>query len=351
MQKKWSKTAAFAILLSLLVPVSLLAQDENAKKEAEKAAKDKKDMQQIIITRKGDKADKIVVEINGDNVLINGKPLDEYKDKNGDLTVKLGKLKDLESLSYFGGGRSGVFNFNNNSDNNMRLFTEDANRAMLGVTTEKTAEGAEVQDITKESAAEKIGLKENDIITKIGDKKIEGPDDLSEAIKAYKPGDKVTVTFLRDKKEQKATAELTKWKGMNVFGSNQPFDKMDLGNLNLDKIMPKMNTYPRTDAYGGQNWSWSGGSPKLGLSVQDTDDGKGVKVIDVDNESNAAKAGIKEDDIITQVDDKAVNGADEIAKLLREKKENPTVRFQISRGGKTQTIEVKMPRKIKTADL
>jgi S1-C subfamily serine protease len=27
--------------------------------------------------------------------------------------------------------------------------------------------------------------------------------------------------------------------------------------------------------------------------------GKGVKVIDVDNESNAAKAGLKENDIIT----------------------------------------------------
>ena len=37
---------------------------------------------------------------------------------------------------------------------------------MLGVITEKTDEGVKIQDITKESGAEKAGLKEGDIITK-----------------------------------------------------------------------------------------------------------------------------------------------------------------------------------------
>jgi len=112
--------------------------------------------------------------------------------------------------------------------------------------------------------------------------------------------------------------------------------------------MPRVTTpgYP-----SGPNMLWSGGSPKLGISVQDTDDGKGVKVIEVDDESNADKDGIEEEDVITKVDDKAVNSVDEIARLLREKKDNPTVSLQLTRKGKSQTIEVKMPRKIKTADL
>jgi serine protease Do len=91
---------------------------------------------------------------------------------------------------------------------------------MLGVTTEKAEQGVTIQDITKESAAEKAGLKENDIITKIDDTKIEDPDGLSAAIKKHKPGEKVTVTYLRDKKEQKVTAELTKWKGDECFFNN-----------------------------------------------------------------------------------------------------------------------------------
>jgi serine protease Do len=348
MKKIWRNTALSVVMLALIAPVTLSAQE---KEKAEKGEKDKKDVQQIIITRKSDKEGKVLVEIDGDKITINGKPLDEYKDKNGDINVKLNKLRDLESLTYLRGGQPRISWNYGGGDNNIFL-KEDENKAMLGVTTEKADEGALIQDITKGSAAEKIGLKEDDIITKIGDKKIEGPDDLSEAIKAHKPGDKVTVTYLRNKKEQKAEAELTKWKGINVFGSTGPMQnfKLNMDNFDIGKNMPNIREF-RSPAPYGQNWSWSGGSPKLGLSVQDTDDGKGVKVIEVDNESNAAKAGIKEEDIITHIDDKAINGVDEISKLLKEKKENPVVRFQVNRGGKSQNIEVKMPRKIKTADL
>jgi serine protease Do len=343
MKQMHNKIAAFVILLVLLAPVSLLAQKE----KEEKADKAKKDAQQIIITRKGDKADKIVVEINGDNITVNGKSLEEYKKMDGDVNVRLNKLKDIESLTFMRTPKEGAWTFNGDADG-LSYFNETSNHAMLGVVTEKTDEGARVQEITKESAAEKMGLKKGDIITKIDDKKVESPDDLSATIKEHKPGEKVTVTFLRDKKEQKATGELTKWKGINAFGTTTPFQKMDLGEMRLNNLMPDMKTFPRM---GGQGWSWSGGSPKLGLSVQDTDDGKGVKVIEVDEESNAAKAGIKEDDIITHIDDKQVNGVDEVSKIIREKKENPVVRFQLTRNGKSQNIEVKMPRKIKTADL
>jgi serine protease Do len=337
MKQNLVKAFAFSFALALLAPASLLAQKEEKDKEM-KEHKEKKDVQQIIITRKNDKADKVVVEINGEKITVNGKPLDEYKDKEGDFSVRLQKYKELESLSRIPGMGS-TWNYNGNGDNNFRYFNEDANHAMLGVTTEKAEQGVTIQDITKESAAEKAGLKENDIITKIDDTKIEDPDGLSAAIKKHKPGEKVTVTYLRDKKEQKVTAELTKWKGMNMFTTTPGF-KMDMGDMNL-RTMPRMN----------QSWSWAGGGPKLGLSVQDTDDGKGVKVIEVDEESNAAKAGIKEDDIITEVDAKTVNSTDEIAKIIRESKDKVSVMIKLQRGGKTQNIEVKMPRKIKTADL
>jgi serine protease Do len=122
---------------------------------------------------------------------------------------------------------------------------------------------------------------------------------------------------------------------------------MNLGNMDFDpKIaMPRINGKPYN------SFSWSGGAPKLGLSVQDTDDGKGVKVIEVDDESNAQKAGIKENDIITEVEGKAVNSADEVAKIIKESKDKTSVMVKLSRNGKGQTIEVKIPRKLKTADL
>ena len=111
-------------------------------------------------------------------------------------------------------------------------------------------------------------------------------------------------------------------------------------------------TIPRTTpGVKGQAWTWNGGTPKLGLSVQDTDDGKGVKVIEVDDESNAKKAGIKEDDVVTEVDGKPVNSTDDMVKMIKESKDKFSVMVKLQSGGNTQNIEVKMPRKIKTADL
>jgi serine protease Do len=336
MKQTWMKFSAFFFAIALFVPVSLLAQKDEKDKET-KEKTEKKEAEQIIITRKGDNNEKVTVEINGDKITVNGKPLDEYKDD--DVSVRLHKYKELEGLSRSPG--TGVWNYN--GDNNFQFFNEDANHAMLGVITEKADQGVEIQDVTKESAAQKAGLKEGDIITKVDDKKMEDPDDLTKAIRSHKPGDKVSITYLRDKKEQKTTAELTKWRGAGAMNLNGDNFKMDMG----DFKMPRSKTI----APYGQNWSWSGGSPKLGISVQDTDDGKGVKVIDVDDESNAEKAGIKEDDVITEVDGKAVNSTDEISKIIRESKDKTSVMLKLQRGGKSQNIEVKMPRKIKTADL
>ena len=74
-------------------------------------------------------------------------------------------------------------------------------------------------------------------------------------------------------------------------------------------------------------------------------------MIEVDEESNAAKAGVKEGDILTHVNDKEVNGADEVAKVVRENKDKSSIKLQLKRDGKTQNIEVKIPKKLKSADL
>ena len=347
MKQNWLKISAIAFATALLLPATLMAQKEE--KET-KEAKEKKEVEQIIITKKGDNNEKVVVEIVGDKITVNGKPLEEYKDKDGNVTVRRGRYKsdygDLLSMTRTPGGHA----WNLGGDDAFSYFSNDSNHAMLGVTTEKTDDGVKVKDITKETAAEKMGLKEGDIIKKVDDVKIEDPDDLSKVIRDHKPGDKVTITYLRDKKEQKATAELTKWKGANAwaFGPTEGF-KMNLEDMK--GFMPKIQSAPEMRRLYNQNWNWSGGSPKLGLSVQDTDDGKGVKVIDVDDESNAAKAGVKNDDVITEVDGKAVNGTDDMVKVIKESKDKTSIMLKLQRGGKTQNIEVKMPRKIKSADL
>jgi len=310
------------------------------KEDKDKDEKDKKEGEQIIITRKGNKGDKVVVELNGDKVIVNGKELKD-NDEDGDVTVHRRKIKDVWAF----GGDEFPGNWNN-EPGGFRMYNVNENKAMLGVTTDEVENGVKIQSVSKQSAAEKSGLKEGDIITKVDDKKIETPDDLSDVVQDHKPGDKVTVTFIRDKKEQKVTAELGKWKGVSSYSYNDGGNNFHIEGL--EGLKDQLRTMPRNYNY---NFNWSGNGPKLGISVQDTEEGKGVNVLNVDEDGNGAKAGIKEDDLITEVDGKAVNSADQIAKVVRESKDKTSVKVKLLRKGKPLTLDVKMPKKLKTTDL
>ncbi|EKD87562.1 MAG: trypsin-like protein serine protease, partial [uncultured bacterium] len=62
-------------------------------------------------------------------------------------------------------------------------------------------EGAYVMDIVEGSAAEKGGLKEEDIITKIDGDKITETNDLAKTISSKKVGDTIELSIWRDGKE------------------------------------------------------------------------------------------------------------------------------------------------------
>jgi serine protease Do len=333
------------VLAALFTTLSVNAQVVEEKKEVIVEEKPvKKEMRQVIITNNGEKKEKIVVEVDGEKISINGKPLDEMDKKNMD--VKIRKVKDVEALTLDGMPGGATFFGNDGKKVIIRGMGPGVNesRPMLGIATETNEKGAIVMEVTKESAAEKIGIQKGDIITKVGDDKIENPDDLSEAVQKHKAGDKVEIKYLRNGKEMKATAVLTQWKSMKVMQG------MPLEDLNFDFKMDDFNM-PEMPKSFNHGFNWNGNAPKMGLSIQDTEEGNGVKILQVESGSNADKAGLKKDDIITHIDDKAISSVDDVTSQLRQKKENPSVRFQINRNGKSQNVEVKVPKKIKTADL
>ena len=304
-----------------MLGIALVTVPAFAQKEKDKSDKER---QTIVINRSGDVDVKTVIEINGDKVTINGKDVKDIKD----VSVNVHRFKDWSTLS------TSPDVWNMHFDNNeFSLLTEDSNRAMLGVVTDENDKGAEISSVSDGSAAEKAGLKEGDIITRIDDRKIENTEDVTTAVRAHKPGDKVSITYLRNGKEQKTTAELSKWKGVNIRAITAPRVPM-----------------PPATQYRGNTYVY-GGRPKLGLSVQDTEDGKGVKVLEVDDESVAAKAGIKKGDIITHVGENEIESSDELRREVTRSSQQYNYSFKVLRNGKTQTIEVKIPRKLKTADL
>jgi serine protease Do len=328
----------------LAVPFAVHAQNEDKENEKTKE-RTNQEMQQIIITRKGNKDDKTVIEINGDKVKINGKDVDETKD----VTVNIHNMRMPNVRAYsrtMGPGNTFYWNENNNG---MELFQEDEHRAMLGIVTDDNEKGAEIQSVNKGSGAEKAGLKKGDIITEMDNKKVEGPEDVTKIVHAHKPGDKINITVMRNGKEEKVTAELGKWKGirMNTMVMPRVFNNED---VLVAPEAPATPYAPNMDFNFDMN-GLSGNRPKLGLSIQDVEDGPGVKVLDVDDESAAEKAGIKEDDIIVGIDDHEIRSTDDVKRIIQEDREKGSYNFRIKRGDKTENVIVKIPRKLKTADL
>lgn len=70
------------------------------------------------------------------------------------------------------------------------------------------AVGAQIQNVSDGSAAGDAGLQDGDVITKLDDRKVTGADDLVALVRAYRPGDTVTVTYVRGDEEQTTELEL-----------------------------------------------------------------------------------------------------------------------------------------------
>jgi putative serine protease PepD len=69
-------------------------------------------------------------------------------------------------------------------------------------------QGAQLQTVESGGAAAKAGLQKGDVITEVDDAVIDGSESLVATIRGHRPGDQVTLTYLRDGKTQTTTATL-----------------------------------------------------------------------------------------------------------------------------------------------
>jgi predicted metalloprotease with PDZ domain len=330
---KLLQALTLASITCFAVSTSSYAQDKKSDKLGE--------YDEIVIKRNSNKDGKVTVEIKDGNVLVDGEKMEAYKD--GDISVYRRRIKPVDGNSFNFGmpQHRGLQFFNNDDDGDMAIVP---GKAVLGVITEKQeAAGATVKEVGKGTPAEKAGIKEGDVITQIDADKILEPKELFEKIGAHEPGDKVTVTYLRDKKENKITVTLDERKGMGtmeLFPRNNGQDGSD----NFFRSMPRggmdFRNRPRED-----------NDVKLGLSVQDTENGEGAQVLAVAPGSAAEKAGFKANDIITEFAGTAVNSTRDVTNIYRENKSKGTFNAQVKRDGKQKTLLVQIPKKLHKADL
>ena len=151
-----------------------------------------------------------------------------------------------------------------------------------------TMEGIYVAKVLEESSAEGAGLKAGDVITAIDGKEMNKMADLQEYLAKKRPGDKVSVSYLRDKKKASKTMTLK-----NEQGNTQVVKKADL------------------DVLGGNFRAITDGQKKQ-LNI-----GYGLEVLKV-NSGKFKDAGITKGFIIQRVNDSAVKTIEDLQNLVKE---------------------------------
>ncbi|MBL7764877.1 MAG: PDZ domain-containing protein [Chitinophagaceae bacterium] len=324
-------TIAMTLIASLIGVNSLQAQNKNNQKEK---------IETIVINGDEGKS-QTTIEIKDGEVFIDGKKVaDDSKDRDGN--VKIIKKKVIVN---------GQELKDEDIDMEAFVFPNDGmdmqqQKPMLGVTT-KTSDkesGAWVESVVPGSPAEKLGLMEGDIITKVNDRNISSPRDLVEAIGEYKPGDQIDITYERNSNEFTKNVKLSERKDRIVMNGTMPFNEEEI----MRNMAPMMRSF---------QWEGPGSvpnrapAPKIGVSAEDRADGDGVLVSDLTPGSAAEKAGILKNDVIVLFGSKTIENVDELMEAIANNQNKNSVAVEVKRNGVVKQLTLTMPKNLKKKDL
>ena len=151
-----------------------------------------------------------------------------------------------------------------------------------------TMEGIYIAKVVEDGAAAEAGMKEGDVITHIDGQKIKSFGELQNVIAQKRPGDKITINYLRDKKKQSATLIL----------------KNEQGNT---KVMKNADI----DVLGGQFRALTD-QQKEQLNI-----GYGLEVLKVSG-GKLKDAGVPKGFVIQRINDKSVKSIEDLQNIVKE---------------------------------
>jgi serine protease Do len=204
-------------------------------------------------------------------------------------------------------------------------------RGLLGVTVQgitsdlaaglglDKAEGALVSGVTPDGAAEKAGIKRGDVILSYQGRPVVDTNAFRNEIAATKPGTTVTLQVMRDgsTRDVKATLE-----AMAAAGEGRRLNGEGEGS----SARYGMTVEPLT--------------PEVAARLELDRDAKGVVITNVDPSGAAASAGLREGDVIQQVNGKSVDDAGDVRDALNGNSGKPSV-LLIARAGTTLFVPLR----------
>ncbi|MCA9751310.1 MAG: PDZ domain-containing protein [Gemmatimonadetes bacterium] len=198
-------------------------------------------------------------------------------------------------------------------------------------------EGVLVSQVEDDSPAAAAGLEKGDIVTKFDGKEVEGPGDLSRAVRKMDAGAKVKVEYIRDGKTRTSEVTLGEMPDRehrmsgdreNRRGFPHRLNVKDL-KMSRDRGYLGVMTQPLSEDLAKYFGAKDGGA----------------LVSEVMEDSPAAKLGLKAGDVITKVDGKNVEDPSELREVVGDFEEPTDVEIVWVRDKKEQhgkaSLEVK----------
>ena len=172
----------------------------------------------------------------------------------------------------------------------------------------KSRDGALVQSVEKGMPADKAGIRHEDVIVRVDQTPVKNNRDLIDYVSAKRPGTKVTLTFIRGGKEKTTVATLETRREEGEVTEEEPAadEHREKIGISVDDLTPALR---------------SGYS--IGKDIE------GVVLTHVKNVSAAADAGLREGDVIQEVNGKPVTTVEEFRAELKKAGDARFARFYV----------------------
>jgi serine protease Do len=180
--------------------------------------------------------------------------------------------------------------------------------------------GALVGEVTPKSPSEKAGMKTGDVMTAVNSKKISDARELRLMIGSMAPGTKVQIEVNREGQS----------KTLNVELAEMPPGTAEEG----AETSPEESAQPqKATVFGGV--AVADVTDEIRNALNLSKDIKGAVIAEIDADSPAAKAGLREGDVIQEVNKQLVKGAKDLVAISKRLKPNEKILIRVWSQGRS----------------
>jgi len=196
------------------------------------------------------------------------------------------------------------------------IYMQDLTPELAEFFDMKTTNGVLVMDVTKDSPAEKAGIKKDDIIIRVNNRNVSDSQDVRNIIGFTAPGTEIEMVALRNGKEQKFKIVVAARDQSELAQTSPVGKKFGLTVQTIDREIARQ---------------------------QNLTEGEGVLITEVEPGSVAENAGLQPNMVIFSVNRKPTNSVAEFNEAIKESEQTKRAMLLVRTGRFSQYVLLRLP--------